>query len=162
MRPTCSHTHSILDVPAPHDVCDACVPIGGTWVHLRQCLSCGQTLCCDNSPNRHMTGHFHEVGHPVMRGADPGDTWTWCFIDEAMIRETPDGWERYDPFVEAGTSIARLHLEAGGSPDPTQDLVTEHGFPLGEWFAYVRETHETGELEPDDATLIEALPGWHW
>jgi hypothetical protein len=162
MRSTCPHTHAILDVAAPHDGCDACVPIGGTWVHLRQCMACGRTLCCDASPNRHATGHFREVGHPVMRGADPGDAWTWCFLDEAMIREAPDGWERYDPFVEAGTAMASQHLGAGGDADPPQDLATADGFPLGEWFAYVREAHASGELEADDAALIEALPDWHW
>ena len=77
-----------------------------------------------------------------MRGADPGDTWTFCFVDEAMIRETPDGWETYDPFVEAGILVAKQHLEAGRTPDPAPGYVTAHGFPLGEWFAYVREARD--------------------
>ena len=162
MREYCVHAGALEAVPPPRDVCEACAEIGGTWLHLRQCLTCGRTLCCDASPNRHMTGHFHEVGHPVMRGADPGDDWTWCFVDEAMVRETPDGWETYDPFVEAGMHVAQEHLEAGGSADPAQDLVTAHGFPLGEWFAYVREAHAAGALDADDAERIERLPAWHW
>ena len=162
MSQACSHSAAITEVGAPRDVCEACIEIGGTWVHLRQCLTCGRTLCCDNSPNRHMTAHFHEVGHPVMRGAGPGETWAWCFVDEAMVRQTPDGWVTYDPFVDAGITLARQHLEGGGTPDPAEDLVTPFEFPLGEWFAYVREQHEAGELDEADATRIEALPGWHW
>jgi hypothetical protein len=162
MSEHCVHAVSISDVPPPRDVCEACADIGGTWVHLRQCLTCGRTLCCDASPNRHMSGHWGEVGHPVMRGADPGDAWTWCFADGAMIRETPDGWATYDPFVEAGMPVAKQHLEAGRTADPAEGFVTPHGFPLGEWVAYVREAREAGDLDPRDAALIEILPGWHW
>ena len=39
--------------------------IGGTWVHLRLCLSCGEVNCCDSSPNQHATKHFHASGHPL-------------------------------------------------------------------------------------------------
>ena len=43
-------------VPDHKDVCEDCIIEGTRWVHLRQCLVCGRTLCCDNSPRRHMTG----------------------------------------------------------------------------------------------------------
>ncbi|HKF86438.1 MAG TPA: UBP-type zinc finger domain-containing protein, partial [Candidatus Limnocylindrales bacterium] len=147
MHEACTHSAMINGVPAPRDVCEACVEVGGTWVHLRQCLTCARTLCCNDSPNRHMTGHFDEIGHPIMRGAGAGEDWTWCFADDAMIRESADGWETYDPFVDAGISMAREHLEATGGVDPGEDLVTSQGFPLGEWFAYVRELHDDGELD---------------
>jgi uncharacterized UBP type Zn finger protein len=97
MRHDCSHTAGISEVSAPRDVCEACVEIGGEWVNLRQCRTCGRTLCCNDSPNRHATGHHVETGHPLIRSARPGETWTWCYLDEAMVRETPDGWETYDP-----------------------------------------------------------------
>jgi hypothetical protein len=35
--------------------CDECVKTGDSWVHLRTCQTCGVTLCCDSSPNRHAT-----------------------------------------------------------------------------------------------------------
>ena len=162
MHQACRHAASIGEVAAARDVCEACVEIGGTWVHLRQCLVCGRTLCCNDSPNRHMTAHWGETGHAIMRGASPGEQWVWCFEDEAMIRRAADGWETYDPFVEAGLSIAKRHLEGGGGADPDEDLVTPFGFPLGEWFAYVRELHDEGDLDPGDAAAISALPGWHW
>jgi hypothetical protein len=162
MPPFCLHIGDISALAPPKDVCEACAEIGGTWVHLRQCLTCGRTLCCDSSPNRHASGHSRDAGHPAMRGADPGDTWTWCFVDEAMVRPSADGWETYDPFVEAGMLVAKQHLEAGRTPDPAEDFVTGHGFPLGQWFAYVRESHATNALDPRDEALIEQLPGWRW
>ena len=158
----CLHADAIADVADPLDVCEACMEIGGTWVHLRQCLTCGRTLCCNDSPNRHMAAHWNDTGHPVMRGASPGEQWIWCFADDAMIRPTTDGWETYDPFLEAGVEIAGPYLRGGGSPDPAEDLMTPHGFPLGDWFAYARDLHESGDLRAADVEALEALPGWHW
>jgi len=63
--------------------CQDCVAIGEThWAHLRKCLTCGHIGCCDSSPRRHATGHFHDTGHPVMRSAEPGEVWRWCFVHE--------------------------------------------------------------------------------
>ncbi|HEX7740291.1 MAG TPA: Na+/H+ antiporter [Marmoricola sp.] len=62
--------------------CEDCIREGTTWVHLRVCLTCGHVGCCDSSPMRHATAHFHETGHPVMRSAEEGETWRWCFVDE--------------------------------------------------------------------------------
>ena len=63
--------------------CQDCVAIGEThWAHLRKCLTCGHIGCCDSSPRRHATGHFHETGHPVMRSAEPDEVWRWCFVHE--------------------------------------------------------------------------------
>lgn len=76
-------------VPAD-PVCDQCVAAGSTWAHLRMCLECGQIGCCDQSPLKHATAHFHEVGHPVMRSAEPGESWRWCYVDE-MVSWTGGG-----------------------------------------------------------------------
>jgi hypothetical protein len=91
---TCAHFHTGFDAPPPKDVCETCITIGSTWEHLRQCLTCGVTLCCDNSPNRHMTGHFKEVGHPMMRSAQPNEDWRWCYPDELFF--IPDGDGGYE------------------------------------------------------------------
>ncbi|MFW0788481.1 UBP-type zinc finger domain-containing protein [Gordonia sp. CPCC 205333] len=62
--------------------CAGCVAIGEHhWAHLRRCLSCGYTGCCDSSPRRHATAHFEQTGHPVMRSAEPGENWRWCYVD---------------------------------------------------------------------------------
>ena len=51
-----------------------------TGWHLRQCLDCGHVACCDSSPERHATAHFHETDHPVMQSAEPGEDWRWCYV----------------------------------------------------------------------------------
>ncbi len=61
--------------------CAACVAQGTTWVHLRLCLGCGNVGCCDSSPERHANAHFEQSHHPVMRSAEPGERWRWCFVD---------------------------------------------------------------------------------
>ena len=72
---------------APDDVpqntpgeCEECVRDGTAWVHLRTCLECGHVGCCDSSPQRHATGHFRDTGHRVMRSAEQGESWRWCFL----------------------------------------------------------------------------------
>ena len=82
---TCAHVTAIVAVMRPrrHE-CDECVKIGGRWVHLRTCQTCGSTLCCDNSPNRHATGHAHTTGHPVIASAEPGERWLYCYPDDAF------------------------------------------------------------------------------
>lgn len=93
MTPLCAEFTSTTEVDAPRDVCESCVVMGSTWVHLRQCLNCGRTSCCDNSPNRHATAHFLADGHPMIRSAQPGDDWRWCFVDERLYVPGPNGYE---------------------------------------------------------------------
>ncbi|WP_439030019.1 UBP-type zinc finger domain-containing protein [Gordonia terrae] len=65
--------------------CEDCVAIGEAhWAHLRKCLTCGHIGCCDSSPRRHATAHFHDVAHPVMRSAEPGEVWRWCYVHSVM------------------------------------------------------------------------------
>ena len=75
----------MADLPAALNECTSCVEIGSTWVHLRQCLVCGRTGCCDNSPNRHATAHYEETGHPIIRSVEPGEDWSWCYPDELFF-----------------------------------------------------------------------------
>jgi len=53
---------------------------GATWVHLRLCLECGHVGCCDASPNKHATKHFHRTKHPIIRSFEPGEDWRWCYV----------------------------------------------------------------------------------
>jgi hypothetical protein len=85
---TCQHLTEAGD-PAPgtpyEDGCPECVADGfGDWVHLRLCLSCGLVACCDSSPRRHMSKHYEDEHHPVMRSYEPGEGWRWCFVDELL------------------------------------------------------------------------------
>lgn len=93
MSEACAHIESVGDVPPALDVCESCIEIGSRWVHLRQCLTCGRTGCCDASPNRHASGHAREVGHAIARSAQPGEEWAWCYVDEVPFVPGPDGWE---------------------------------------------------------------------
>jgi hypothetical protein len=59
MSPTCTHTDSITITELPPTIagCEDCLAIGGTWVHLRMCQTCGHMGSCDSSPNRHASAH---------------------------------------------------------------------------------------------------------
>jgi CPA1 family monovalent cation:H+ antiporter len=61
--------------------CEECIKLGWEWVHLRQCLECGRVGCCDSSRGKHATAHFRTTGHPVIRSAEAGEGWRWCFVD---------------------------------------------------------------------------------
>ena len=82
--PTCSHLDSIELTELPREIpgCEDCLPIGGSWVHLRMRLSSGRIACCDSSPNRHATAHARMSRHPIARSAEPGEDWSWCYVDE--------------------------------------------------------------------------------
>jgi uncharacterized UBP type Zn finger protein len=81
---TCTHleTIEVTDLPERPFGCEECLKIGGRWLHLRMCLECGKIGCCDNSPNRHATAHFREIGHPLIRSAEPGEDWSYCYVDD--------------------------------------------------------------------------------
>ena len=76
--------------------CEECLILKSAWVHLRLCLTCGHVGCCDESPNRHATKHFHASGHPIIEGYDPPEGWGWCFIDEAFV-DLPDQTPQLGP-----------------------------------------------------------------
>jgi uncharacterized UBP type Zn finger protein len=83
---TCSHIAPIQKLTkAKTYICEECVKTGSQWVHLRTCQSCGITLCCDNSPNKHATAHYHQSHHPVIISAEPHEKWIWCYPDELFI-----------------------------------------------------------------------------
>ncbi|MFL5348327.1 MAG: ubiquitin carboxyl-terminal hydrolase 14 [Hyalangium sp.] len=84
--PECTHLDSIANVqPSTRRGCEDCLRMGGSWVHLRMCLACGHVGCCDSSPNRHATGHFHQSSHPLIRSLEPGEDWGWCYVDEVEL-----------------------------------------------------------------------------
>ncbi|MDB4924599.1 UBP-type zinc finger domain-containing protein [Mucilaginibacter sp.] len=79
----CEHLRQIKTIIQPKElVCEECIKTGDDWVHLRTCQTCGVTLCCDDSPNTHITKHYHATDHPVIISAQPGEQWLWCYKDE--------------------------------------------------------------------------------
>jgi uncharacterized UBP type Zn finger protein len=87
----CSHLDQVevRQLPAEVAGCEDCLRIGSKWLHLRICLTCGHVGCCDNSPNRHATAHYHATSHPLIRSLEPGEEWSWCYVDEVFL-EIPE------------------------------------------------------------------------
>lgn len=86
MATTCTHLDQIHDVhPNTPQGCEECLKSGSWWVHLRMCRTCGHVGCCDSSPNKHATKHFHATDHPIVRSIEPGESWSWCYADEVMV-----------------------------------------------------------------------------
>lgn len=81
--PLCSHLLQIKEIIQPKEqVCEECIKTNSIWVHLRTCQTCGKTLCCDQSPNRHMTAHYVATHHPVVISAQPDEKWMYCYEDD--------------------------------------------------------------------------------
>lgn len=82
----CTHLDQIHeDVQPSAQGCEDCLRTGGRWVHLRLCMECGHVGCCDSSPSKHASKHFHDTRHPVVRSFEPGEDWMWCYADEVYI-----------------------------------------------------------------------------
>ena len=84
---SCKHLDQIVYTEPPGRIegCEECLAMGGTWVHLRMCQSCGKIGCCDSSPNKHATRHALAQKHPILRSVEPGEDWSWCVIDEVAF-----------------------------------------------------------------------------
>ena len=85
MADTCAHIDAVTEIKTVrHRECEECVKIGDKWVHLRTCQTCGVTLCCDSSPNRHTSKHARTSHHPVVASAEVGERWLYCFVDDTF------------------------------------------------------------------------------
>lgn len=83
---SCDHIGHVKPLPPKTpEGCEECLKAGGRWVHLRLCLTCGHVGCCDSSPNRHATKHFHQTHHPIVASYEPEERWAWCFVDEEAV-----------------------------------------------------------------------------
>lgn len=82
LTPACEHLSEVTELvePATRE-CATCLAQGDRWVHLRMCVACGNVACCDSSVNKHARAHFDAMGHPVMRGIEPGERWVYCYLD---------------------------------------------------------------------------------
>jgi Zn-finger in ubiquitin-hydrolases and other protein len=88
--PTCTHLDQIAVEP-PDEVagCEDCLRVGGRWVHLRVCRTCGHVGCCDSSPNQHASKHAAAESHPIVSSLEPGEDWSWCYVDEVAFVVEP-------------------------------------------------------------------------
>jgi hypothetical protein len=85
----CKHLNSVKPVTPSGDGCVECLISGDTWVHLRLCRSCGHVGCCDDSKNRHARKHAAATHHPIITSFQPGEDWSWCFVDEVELELPP-------------------------------------------------------------------------
>jgi uncharacterized UBP type Zn finger protein len=101
----CTHLDHVLITELPERVegCADCLLTGDPWLHLRICLECGHVGCCDDSPNRHASAHARSTMHPIIRSLQPGETWSWCYVDElGMIIPEVKGKTRIPPSPMGG------------------------------------------------------------
>jgi uncharacterized UBP type Zn finger protein len=97
---SCTHLDQVQVTRLPDAVegCEDCLATGGEWLHLRICLECGKVGCCDDSPNRHASAHALSSGHPLIRSLEPGEDWSWCFVDDvALVIPDVQGETRIPP-----------------------------------------------------------------
>jgi hypothetical protein len=72
--------------------CVECTAENGWWLHLRRCAQCGHIGCCDSSPKKHATAHYHSTKHPILASFEPGETWFYDynsgdFVDGPQLAE---------------------------------------------------------------------------
>lgn len=85
----CEHLKEMKKVTPTADGCEECLKMGDSWVHLRLCEICGHVGCCDSSPNKHATKHFHQTKHPIIKSFEPGEDWGYCYADERFYETLP-------------------------------------------------------------------------
>jgi monovalent cation:H+ antiporter-2, CPA2 family len=49
------------------------------------CMTCGKIGCCDSSPNRHARAHAGSADHPIVRSAEKGEDWSYCFVEDVTF-----------------------------------------------------------------------------
>ena len=82
----CTHLDQINELVTPSGQgCEECLRTGDSWVHLRECLSCGHVGCCDSSKNKHAAKHCRSVQHPIGASLEPGEDWGWCYVDQVEL-----------------------------------------------------------------------------
>lgn len=86
MSQPCSHLPAVTTRLANSTGCEECLALGDSWVHLRLCRSCGHVGCCDSSKNKHATKHFRATLHPIVTSIEPGENWSWCYVDEVVLQ----------------------------------------------------------------------------
>ena len=83
----CEHLMTVDAGPIPNGGCVECLATGDSWVHLRYCTACSEIRCCDDSPNQHASKHAAATDHKVIRSAEPGEMWAYCYEHNALIHD---------------------------------------------------------------------------
>jgi hypothetical protein len=56
-----------------------CSAVRGWWLHLRRCVECRHSGCCDPSPNQHTSKHNAATGYPIITSFEPGERWFYDY-----------------------------------------------------------------------------------
>jgi hypothetical protein len=118
MYTLCTHQSHIRDVePRTPAGCEECLKAGSRWIHLRLCLTCGHVGCCDTSPNRRATAHFHATQHPIVESYRSDDHWRWCYADQVIVN-LPASAAALDPLASPAVSMdpPEPNLDVAGRP----------------------------------------------
>ena len=84
----CSHLDQIevTALPDKIDGCEECLKIGSGWVAPAHVHDLRQDrllrLIAEQARDRTCSS---ESGHPIIRSAEPGEDWSWCYIDEVAF-----------------------------------------------------------------------------
>jgi hypothetical protein len=57
----CRHVSQVRTVEPHSKGCEDCLKIGGRWVH------------------------FHATKHPIVTSFEPGEDWSWCYVDQMEV-----------------------------------------------------------------------------
>jgi Zn-finger in ubiquitin-hydrolases and other protein len=72
-------------VPPSGTGCVECTAENSWWFHLRRCTQCGHIGCCDTSPNKHATAHYHSTKHPIIASFEPGEAWFYSYETDGVV-----------------------------------------------------------------------------
>ena len=82
--PACTHLDRIqvTELPASIAGCEECLKMGSPG-----CTSgCARPAARSAAATRRRTSmraaHARDDGHPIARSAEPGEDWSWCYVDE--------------------------------------------------------------------------------
>ena len=112
---SCEHIRLVEPKESISYQCEECVKTGDSWVHLRTCQDCGVTLCCDSSPNQHASKHAQQHGHHVVKSAEPGENWYYCYahntLKEVDLKDSHQNTKFYRSIIHsAPTPIGAIDI----------------------------------------------------
>jgi ubiquitin-hydrolase Zn-finger-containing protein len=67
----CTHLDKIQVTNTSEHVCEDCIKLGDSWIHLRMCLSCGHVGCCDSSRRRKAREPWHSTARRIAFSSHP-------------------------------------------------------------------------------------------
>ena len=115
------------------------------------------------TPPTHLMVDGYPLGRWVGRRRELFRAGTLTAERVAVLQAVP-GWSwgrtQQDGF-EAGLGHLQAYVGRHGTADVSRDEVTD-GFRLGQWVSRRRQSQVAGELRPEWAAVLEALPGWQW